>query len=121
MKAENPAKPPIRPKTPLTNDAMVSEAVEVMPADAEDAEDGSEQDAVDNQADDCEDEFRCQECLPRRILPDPGQPTARQLEEHRIDNIPYRSWCPECVAARATGEQHRTSPGARTIARFAFD
>ena len=103
MKTENPV-PPIRPKMTLTSDAMVSEAVEVMPADAEEAQERREQGAVDDRAEDCEEEFRCQECLPRRILPDPGQPTARQLEEHRIDNIPYRSWCPECVAARATGE-----------------
>ncbi len=38
MKAENPAKPPIRPKTPLTNEAMVSEAVEVTPTYAEEAQ-----------------------------------------------------------------------------------
>ena len=120
LKAENPAEP-IRPKTPLTNEAMVSEAVEVTPTDAEEAQERQEQGAVDDRAEDCEEEFKCQECLPRRILPDPGQPTARQLAEHRIDHIPYRSWCPECVAARATGEQHRTAPGARTITRFSFD
>ena len=54
-----------------------------------------------------EEDFECQECVAPRILPDPGQPTQKQLEDHRIDHLPFRSWCPECVAGRATGEQHR--------------
>ena len=63
------------------------------------AEGGGEEIAVDvnvgeNEAD--------QDGSPRRLLPDPGQPTARQREEHRIDHWPYRSWCPPCVAGRGT-------------------
>ena len=40
-----------------------------------------------------EDPFRCEECGPRRVLPDPGRPTQSELEDHRIDHVPYRSWC----------------------------
>ena len=68
-----------------------------------------------------EDDFTCQECAPRRILPDPGQPTQQQLEDHRIDHLPYRSWCPECVAARATGEQHHKRTEAKRITTFSMD
>ncbi len=68
-----------------------------------------------------EDPFRCEECGPRRVLPDPGQPTQSELEDHRIDHVPYRSWCPECVAGRATGEQHRARRGSRAVPVFAFD
>ncbi len=35
-----------------------------------------------------------EECGPRHVLPDPGQPTEEQLEEHRRDHVPFRSWCP---------------------------
>ena len=50
-------------------------------------------------------DFDCQDCVGPRILHDPGQPTQTQLEDHRVDHLPYRSWCPECVAGKATGEQ----------------
>jgi len=39
----------------------------------------------------------------RRILRDPGEPTAAEWEEHRIDHYPFRSWCPFCVMGRGTG------------------
>ena len=41
-----------------------------------------------------EDDLTCQECAPKRTLPDPGQPTQQQLEDHRVDHLPFRSWCP---------------------------
>ncbi len=69
-----------------------------------------------------DDEWRCEPCGPRRSLPDPGQPTASEIEEHRLDHLPYRSWCAECVAARGTGEQHRTrEEDTRTVSVFSFD
>ena len=47
------------------------------------------------------------ECEPRRALPDPGQPTQEEFEEHCIDHANYRSWCKFCVQARGRGEPHR--------------
>ena len=47
-----------------------------------------------------------------------GQPAQSQLEGHRIDHYPFRSWCPECVAGRATGEQHRAHKGDRAVPVF---
>ena len=41
-----------------------------------------------------EEDPTCQECVGTRILPDTGQPTQKQLEDHRVDHLPYRSWCP---------------------------
>ena len=46
-----------------------------------------------------------EECAPRKVLRDLGQPTAEEVEEHRIDHLPFRSWCPFCMKARATGRQ----------------
>ena len=81
-----------------------------------------ETDVVEKSKQIIEDEFEAGESHPRRILPDPGQPTAGQVEEHRIrGHIPYRSWCRWCVEARATGEQHRGRPDERLVSRFSFD
>ena len=53
--------------------------------------------------------------------PVPGHPTQLQLEDHRVDHYPYRPLCPECVAGRATGEQHRARRGERAVPVFGFD
>lgn len=55
------------------------------------------------EAEECETEG----AVPRKAFPGPGQPTQPQPEDHGIDHYPSRSWCPECAAGRATGEQHR--------------
>ena len=63
-----------------------------------------------------------EETVKQRILPDPGEPTESQREDHRAGgHISFRSWCEECVAARATGEQHRKRKEARRVCIFAFD
>jgi hypothetical protein len=57
-----------------------------------------------------------------RVLPDLGEPTASQIEDHRAHgHVPYRSWCSECVEGRSTGEQHRHRTGERRICVFSFD
>ena len=57
-----------------------------------------------------------------RTLPDPGEPTTSQVEDHRAaGHIPYRSWCRECVEGRGTGEQHRKRTGERAVCVFSFD
>ena len=50
------------------------------------------------------------EAAPRRTAPDPGQPTREEVEEHRVDHFPFRSWCEFCVKGRGSGEQHRRGP-----------
>ena len=42
---------------------------------------------------------------------DPLQPTAKQVAEHRVCHIPYRSWCKFCILGRGRGIQHRRGPG----------
>ncbi len=34
-----------------------------------------------------------QEAEPVRIAHGPKQPTEQQMEDHRTDHTPYRSWC----------------------------
>ena len=60
------------------------------------------------------------EMAPKRISPDPGQPTEQEVCEHNVDHMPYRSWCTHCVKGRGTGEQHRESAGS-SIPLIVFD
>ena len=36
----------------------------------------------------------------------PRQPSVRERELHETTHIPYRAWCPHCVATRARGDYH---------------
>jgi len=62
-----------------------------------------------------------EESPPRKALRDPGEPTHDEWEEHRIDHVPYRSWCPFCVKGRGTGIQHRKSNEESGVPVFGFD
>ncbi len=63
-----------------------------------------------------------EETAPARVHLDPGKPTQKEVEAHRDpSHLPYRLWCPECVAGRGTGEQHRVRPDERRIPVFGFD
>ena len=43
----------------------------------------------------------------RQHAHDPGQPTERQIQEHRVCHVPFRSWCKQCVLGRGRGIPHR--------------
>ena len=101
-----------------------------MPVEDEAVEQGENQsqeasveppDLVDEADVETGEDFECQECVVPRILPDPGQPTQKQLDDHRVDHLPFRPWCPECVAGRATGEQHIVRKDPKQISTFSMD
>eukprot|EP00973_Karenia_brevis_P056063 7797580-Karenia_brevis.AAC.1 len=48
-----------------------------------------------------------------KTLPDPGNPTQSEIEDHYLANhLPYRSWCECCVRGKAKDLPHRKSqPG----------
>ena len=57
-----------------------------------------------------------------KLLPDPGEPTVTQIEDHEAcGHSPYRSWCDACYFGRGCGEQHRKRTGTKSICVFAFD
>ena len=62
-----------------------------------------------------------EEAPPRRILRDPGEPTKAEWDSHRVDHIPFRSWCPHCVRGRGTGLQHRRIKEENRVQIFGFD
>ena len=42
----------------------------------------------------------------RRRVPD--EPTRLEAEEHELTHVPFRSWCPACVAGKAKHWPHKT-------------
>ena len=46
-----------------------------------------------------------------KLSRDPGQPTAKEMEEHRCTHLPYRLWCKFCVMGRGRGMPHKHSSG----------
>ena len=58
---------------------------------------------------------------PRRDRGDEGRPTKAEWDDHRVDHIPYRSWCPFCVKGRGVGIQHRKSTEKSSVPVFGFD
>ena len=38
-----------------------------------------------------------EETMPAKVIARPNMPTQAEIDRHRVDHIPYRSWCPECV------------------------
>mgnify|MGYP003340766714 CR=1 FL=1 len=41
--------------------------------------------------------------------PAPKSPSREEVGRHNLTHLPYRSWCPHCVAARRPNTAHRTS------------
>ena len=66
----------------------------------------NEEDVGDNQEISIEEENGDDVEIPK-MAKDPGQPTTRQVGEHKIVHVPYRSWCKWCVLGRGRGIQHR--------------
>ena len=122
---------------------VIKEDCEVLANDGDDRElfqDGeAEVEAKDDEVPDVDDGFLVrsrrqpaeapgngedEEIVPRRVLPDPGQPTEQEYEEHCVDHANYRSWCKHCVRARGRGEPHRSGKQrgrGRRVPCFQFD
>ena len=57
-----------------------------------------------------------------KMVPDPGQPTEAEVEEHRTNgHIPYRSWCKWCAMGRGIGFPHNDSKTKASIPRIGID
>ena len=49
------------------------------------------------------------------------QPPAEEIEKHRVDHYPYRTWCQQCVQGRGVGMPHKTGGHQSTVAIVAVD
>ena len=87
-------------------------------------EQGEQSPGVDVESEEGEEapeEARAEDVEPARRPPTIYQPSAAEIEEHRIDHIPYRNWCPWCVRGKSCGEQHRQRHKQRQIPIIAMD
>ena len=57
------------------------------------------------------------------VLRDPGSPTPREIEEHNVTHMPFRSWCPHCVSGKAKERHHKkqTDADKKNIPEIVFD
>ena len=63
-----------------------------------------------------------EETAPRDSLPNPELPSQSEIDDHNIDQCPYRSWCRHCVEGRARELAHKLQDkGSRKIATISFD
>ena len=58
---------------------------------------------------------------PIRVLPTPYTPTQQEVDEHNIDHIPPRSWCPHCANGFAREDPHSCKPAGRSIPVVSMD
>ncbi len=53
-----------------------------------------------------EDNEEQEEAMKIKVAAAGRRPTAIEVEEHMNNHLPYRSWCPHCVKAKARGTAH---------------
>ena len=46
-----------------------------------------------------------------QLFPSPKAPSAAEIELHNATRLPYRNWCPSCVAGRSNNTPHRELGG----------
>ena len=74
--------------------------------------------------DDDEDDFDWtanQPAEPLKIAPAPRQPSAAEVEQHRITHVPFQPWCLECLKGKATGQKRNHQSRDHEIARVGVD
>ena len=92
---------------------VVKEAGKVEDVEVLDFEAEGVQDALPEAEGEIIEAYDDEDCAPRRVAPDPGSPSQQQIDDHEVDHMPYRSWCPARVGGRGIGDQHKAGPEGR--------
>ena len=66
------------------------------------------------------DEEPVEERKPRRML-DPIKTQTREVEEHELTHLPYRSWCWICVHGKAKNAHHKIGKNEKMLPEIHFD
>lgn len=53
-------------------------------------------------------------------LPQRAQPTAQERAEHELTHLPFRSWCPTCVANKGRVDNHPKQTSKMPVVQFDF-
>ena len=84
----------------------------MMRVDARDGEAGEDEEIIQSQE---------EEVVKIPTLPTPYQPTQSEVEDHRVDHLPFRCWCAHCMAGFGREDAHTASLGTRTTPVVSFD
>ena len=57
----------------------------------------------------------------KRTLPTPILPSQAEIEEHRVDHLPPRNWCSDCVEGQGREWAHSSTHEARSVPVIGFD
>ena len=66
------------------------------------------------------DEEEPQQANKAKGLPQPAQPTAQERAEHELTHLPFRSWCPTCVANKGRADNHPRQRSKMPVVQFDF-
>ena len=90
----------------LTGSSRVQAQVFVNDDGDDDDDAKGEEVKVQHQGEICE---AAEETEVRRVLPTPDMPSKSDVDKHRIDHLPYASWCEDCVEGCGIEFGHSTS------------
>ena len=66
------------------------------------------------------DEEEPQQANRAKGLPQPAQPTQQERAEHELTHLPFRSWCPTCVANKGRADNHPKQHSKLPVVQFDF-
>ena len=66
------------------------------------------------------DEEDLQQAKPARGLKAPAEPTQQERAEHELTHLPFRSWCPTCVANKGRVDNHPKQASKMPVVQFDF-
>ena len=49
------------------------------------------------------------ETIIARGMSEPKQPSREEVARHNLNHLPYRNWCPHCLASRRANNSHRAA------------
>ena len=73
-------------------------------------EEAGEQEEDEERIQEQESEQECEEAARARVIKAEDAPSKREIEERMATHMPFRSWCPFCVAGEAVNSGHRRNP-----------
>ena len=83
---------------------------------------GGFEDEEDFEKIECDEDDVSGEAKPPEVLRDPGAPTPKEVDEHNVTHLPFRSWCPHCVNGKAQDRHHKKQDqNEKTIPEIVFD
>ena len=80
-----------------------------------DVEDGRVHDHAGGDEEEADEENEGEAQQPTRRTPS-TRPTAAEMRAHRVSHLPFRDWCPECIAGRAKDWPHRAQKEVEELA-----